>query len=96
MVSVKLDDGQSAYGFVGEYIEKFWEKNFYCDVVVLIGTSRDGLDYCESVEIASPTEDMMGVEFLNDWHEGEPYVKVFGIKCVDDIEFTSDEGILKD
>ena len=93
MVSVKLDDGQSAYGFVGEYIEKFWEKNFYCDVVCLIGTSFDGVNYCKTVAIASPDENHTGVEFLNDWYEGEPYVKVLGIKCVDEIEFIDGEGI---
>lgn len=94
MVSVKLDDNQSAYDFVGDYIEKFWKKNSYCDVVVLIGTSYDGLDYCESLEIVTPTEDMMGVEFLNDWHEGERYIKIFGIKSVCDIEIEDGEGIL--
>ena len=93
MISVKLDDGKSAYGFVGDYIEKFWEKNYYCNVVVLIGTSYDGVNYCESVEIASPTNDMMDVEFLNDWHEGERYIKILGIKSVCDIEIVDGEGI---
>ncbi len=93
MISVKLDEGKSAYEFVGDYIEKFWKKNYYCDVVVLIGTSYDGVNYCESVEIASPTNDMMGVEFLNDWYEGEKYIKIFGIKSVYDVEIADGEGI---
>lgn len=25
MISVKLDDGKSAYGFVGDHIKKFWQ-----------------------------------------------------------------------
>ncbi len=93
MIAVKLNDGQSAYGFVGDYIRKFWEKNYYCDVVVSIGTSHDGVDYYKSVEIATPAEDMVGVEFLNDWHEGERYIKIFGIKSIFDIEIADGEGI---
>lgn len=93
MIFVELDDGKSAYEFVCDCIEKFWENNYYCDVVVSIATSYDGVNYCKSVEIASPTSDMTGVEFLNDWYEGEKYIKIFGIKSVCDIEIADGEGI---
>ena len=83
-----------AYTLVADCIRRFWKSKHVCDVVCLIGTSFDGTDYCKTVEIASPDENLTGVEFLNDWYEGEPYVKVFGIKRVDEIEFTEGEGIL--
>ena len=84
----------NGYEEVSNYIERFWKSKYVCDVLCLIGTSFDGADYCKTVEIASPDENYTGVEVLNDWDEGEPYVKVFGIKCVDEIEFTDGEGIL--
>ena len=83
-----------AYTLVADCIRRFWKSKYVCNVVCLIGTSFDGADYCKTVEIASPDENHTGVEFLNDWYEGEPYVKVFGIKCVDEIEFIDGEGIL--
>lgn len=92
-MDITLVNGQSAYDVVGDCIIKFWENNCFCDVLVSVGTSYDGVNYCKSVEIATPTEDLMGVEFLNDWHEGEKYIKVFGIKSVCDIKITDGEGI---
>ena len=83
----------NGYEKVANYIERFWKSKYVCDVVCLIGTSLDGANYCKTVEIASPDENCTGVEFLNDWYEGEPYVKVYGIKCVDEIEFIEGEGI---
>ena len=83
----------NGYEKVANYIERFWKSKHVCNVLCLIGTSFDGADYCKTVEIASPDENHTGVEFLNDWYEGEPYVKVFGIKCVDEIEFIEGEGI---
>ena len=83
-----------AYTLIADCIRRFWKSKYVCDVVCLIGTSLDGANYCKTVEIASPDENYTGVEFLNDWYEGEPYVRVFGIKCVDEIEFTEGEGIL--
>lgn len=83
------------YETVANYIRSFWHSKYVCDVVCLIGTSWDGVNYCKTVEVAFPDENMIDVVFLNDWYEGEPFVRIFGIKCVDDIEFTSDEGILE-
>ena len=77
------------YDYVANYIKRFWESRYICDVVCLIGTSFDGVNYEKTVEIAYPDENCTDVEFLNDWYEGEPFVKVFCIKCVDDIDFTT-------
>ena len=85
----------NGYETVSNCIKKFWLSKYTCDVVCLIGTSFDGVNYCKTVEVAFPDENMTDVVFLNDWYEGEPYVKMFGIKCVDDIIFTTGEGILE-
>ncbi len=83
-----------AYNAVANYIKRIWETKYVCDVVCLIGTSFDGVNYCKTVEVAFPDENLIDVVFRNDWYEGQPYVKIFGIKCVDEIDFTMGEGIL--
>ena len=85
----------NGYDYVSNYIKKFWKSKYICDVVCFIGTSLDGIDYCKTVEVAFPDENAEDVVFINDWYEGEPHVKIFGIKCVDDIIFTTGEGILE-
>ena len=54
MIDIKLNDGQSGYGVVGEYIRRYWEHNIYDTVVVSIGTSYNGNTYNLRNEIASP------------------------------------------
>ena len=85
----------NGYETVSNYIKSFWRSKYTCNVVFLVGTSLDGVNYCKTVEVAFPDENMTDVVFLNDWYEGEPYVKMFGIKCIDDIIFTTGEGILE-
>lgn len=83
MVEFKLQNGQSGYDVVGKYIRRYWDHNGYEDLIVSIGTSYDGQTYCRYNEIASPYfENSDCVEFLNDWWEGEQYIRLFGIKSV--------------
>ena len=86
MIDIKLNDGQSGYDIVGEYIRRYWEHNIYTTVVVSIGTSHDGNAYELRKEIASPYND--GIEYLYDWWEGEKYIKLFGIKSVDELDIS--------
>ena len=73
--AVVLDDKQTGYDIVSEYIKKYWEHHCTEDVIVSIEISRDGKNYERLNEVASPY-DMYDVEYLNDWWEGEKYIRV--------------------
>lgn len=83
--TVVLDDKQTGYGIVSEYIKKYWEHHCTEDVIVSIEISRDGKNYERLNEVASPY-DMYDVEYLNDWWEGEKYIRVTGIQGISDIK----------
>lgn len=83
--TVVLDGKQTGYGIVSEYIKKYWEHHCTEDVIVSIEISRDGKNYECLNEVASPY-DMYDVEYLNDWWEGEKYIRVTGIQGISDIK----------
>lgn len=80
-----LNDKQTGYDVVSEYIKKYWEHHCTEDVIVSIEISRDGKNYERINEVASPYN-MYDVEFLNDWWEGERYVRVNGIQGISGIK----------
>ena len=85
MIDIKLNDGQSGYDVIGEYIKRYWDHNIVDTVVVSIGTSYDGTTYNLRKEVASPLS-FDDIEFLYDWWEGEKYIKLFGIKTLDELD----------
>lgn len=89
MIDIKLKDGQSGYDIVGEYIRRYWKHNHHDTVIVSIGTSYDGHNYDFLKEVASPAgfcgDD---IEFLYDWWEGEKFIKILGIKAVDEFDIS--------
>lgn len=85
MISIELKDGQTGYDVVGEYIRRYWHNNMYDTVIVSMETSYDGKTYDIRKEIASPYN-FDDIEFLYDWWEGEKFIKLFGIKAVDEID----------
>lgn len=85
MVYIELDDGQSGYDVITEYIKRYWKHHIADAVVFHIGISYDGLYYRHSNQIAEP----MGfndIEFLNDWWEGERYIELYGIQSLDELD----------
>lgn len=87
LIDIKLNNGQSGYEVIGEYIKRYWEHNTYTTVIVSIGTSYDGSTYSLMKEVAS-LMDYDDIEFLNDWWEGEKYIKLFGIKAIDELDIS--------
>lgn len=85
MINIKLKDGQSAYDVIGDYIRRYWKHNIYTDVIVSMAISHDGNKYYTYKEVASP-EDFDDIMYLNDWWEGEKYIKLFGIQSVDALD----------
>ena len=80
-----LNNKQTGYDVVSKYIKKYWECHCTEDVIVSIEISRDGKNYERINEVASPYN-MYDVEFLNDWWEGERYVRVNGIQGISGIK----------
>jgi len=87
MISIELKNGQSGYDAVGEYIRRFWEHNTTDTVIISIGTSYDGNTYDLRKEVASPMN-FDDIEFLYDWWEGERFIKLFGIKGVNELDIS--------
>lgn len=85
MIDIELKNGQSGYDVVGEYIHRYWEHNITSTVIVSMGISYDGKTYEIRREIACPYH-YDDIEFLYDWWEGEKFIKLFGIKTVDEID----------
>ena len=85
MVEIKLKEKQSGYDAVGEYIRRYWKNNITDTVVVSIATSYDGKKYEYLKEVACPYR-YDDIEFLYDWWEGEKFIKLFGIKSLQEID----------
>lgn len=87
MVDIKLQKGQNGYDAVGEYIYKYWEYNIPSDVVVSLELSYDGKTYDLYKEVASPYN-FDDIEYLSDWWEGQEYIKILGIKSVNELDIS--------
>lgn len=85
-VDIVLKNGRSGYDAVEEYVEKYWKQNGYATAIVSLETSYDGREYRRENEVVSPTEDFEACEFLNDWWEGEEYIRLIGIINVHEID----------
>ena len=85
MVDIKLNEKESGYNAVGKYIRRYWDHNIPTEVIISLGTSYDGDTYRVFKDVASPTG-YDDIEFFSDWWEGERYIKLFGIKSVDEFD----------
>ena len=88
-IDIKLNDRQTGYEIIAEYIRKFWNhNNTFETVIVSLATSYDEKEYHYFNEIASPDQNFEIVEFMHDWWEGEKYIKLRGIKTIDELDIT--------
>lgn len=85
MVDIKLKEKQNGYNVVGEYIRRYWDHNIPTDVIVSLGASYDGETYRIFKDVATPMN-YDDIEFFSDWWEGEKYIKLFGIKSIEEID----------
>lgn len=84
MKELILTDGQTGYDVVSKYIADYWIKNYYSEVIVSLEISYDGEIFYKFNETAYPNN--TGIEFLDDWWEGQKYIKILGIISVDKVE----------
>lgn len=85
MIDIKLNDEQTGYDVIGEYIKRYWKHNIIDTVIVSIGTSHDGKAY-DLQNVVADHYHFDDVIFQYDWWEGEKYIKLFGIKTVSEID----------
>ena len=85
MVDIKLNDGQTGYDVIGEYIKRYWDHNIIDTVIVSIGASHDGNTY-DLLNVVADHYHFDDVIFQYDWWEGEKYIKLFGIKTISEID----------
>ena len=86
MIEIELKNKQTGYDIVEEYIRRYWHNNIYNTVIVSMETSYDGKTYDIYKEVAYPSSSGRGVEFLNDWWEGEKFIRLFGIKDIEEVD----------
>lgn len=87
MVSLSLKNDENGYEKVGEYVKRYWEVHGGGDVIVALETSYDASRWYYYNEIASPLYSFNdGIEWLNDWWEGEKYIHIKGVQSVDSID----------
>ena len=84
-----LEENQTGYDVVGDYVRDYWKKTSYATAIVLLETSYDGKEYSNNNEVVSPFSnpyDIDSMEFLHDWWEGEKYIRIRGIMNICDID----------
>lgn len=88
MIEIELKNRQSGYDVIEDYIRRYWKHNNSTDTVICsIEVSYDGLTYALIKEVACPRS-YNRVEFLNDWWEGEKYIKLIGIKSIYELDIS--------
>lgn len=86
MISIILKNNETGYGEINKYVERYWDVHGSGDVIVGIETSYDGVEWRYNNEIATVYTPAQGeVEWLNDWWEGEKYIRLHGIQGVETI-----------
>ena len=85
MIEFMLLNGENAYEIVDEYVRRYWEHESCQDTVVSIETSYDGIKWVHIAEVVEP-ESCNTPLWLNDWWEGEKYIRVLGICGVNDLD----------
>lgn len=74
------DSDQSGYDAVGALIWNYYGYNPMDDLVIRIGISYNGKDYDIQNELVLTENGSF--EFLNDWWEGQKFIRVYGIQSV--------------
>lgn len=87
MIEIRLEENQSGYDAVGEYIERYWKRDnpdgYRDDVVVRLSLSYNGKDFSSPQnEIIILNEDF-NFEPTYDWWEGERFIRLYGIQAVE-------------
>ena len=93
MIDIKLNDSQTGYDVMGDYIRRYWEHDGIETVIFEVALSHDGESYSVIIGVAKPMNGY-DIEFLDDWWEGEKYIYPCAIASLDTLEIFG--GIYED
>lgn len=83
----KLQSNETGYDVIGDYVDRYMEHTGEDEVIFLIATSSDGIEYDLRNEFVYKDE-TGSLMWLSDWSEGEKYIHLFGIKGINKVEVT--------
>ena len=87
MISFILSDQDTGYSVIENRINRYYKTHIQDTVVVSLGISYDGENWEYMNEVAYPLDYLnSAIEFLNDWWEGQRYIKLFGIESVSNLK----------
>lgn len=86
-IDIELKDGENAYEVVGKYVSRYWQHNTYEDTVVVMEISNNDRIYTYIAQAVSPGYKDEPI-WLNDWWEGEKYIRLFAIQGVSELDVT--------
>lgn len=87
MTSFILSDQDTGYDVIEDRINRYYKTHTQDTVVVSLGISYDGENWEYMNEVAYPLDYLnSAIEFLNDWWEGQRYIKLYGIKSVSNLK----------
>ena len=81
----KLQSNETGYDVINDYVDRYMEHTGEDEVIVLIATSFDGIEYDLHTEFVYKDETGC-LMWLSDWWEGEKYIHLFGIKGINKVE----------
>lgn len=71
---------------LNDYVIKYCKNKMYDYCIVSIAKSYDLKHWDRFKAIAIPNVEDDTVTWLDDWYEGEDYIKILGIKLLDEID----------
>lgn len=97
MVEIILKENQTGYEAVYEYIERYlkhqFEDGYRDDVIVSLAASYNGKDFSQENQLVI-LDEALDLEFVDDWWEGEKFIRIYGIQAIEDIPVSG--GIYED
>lgn len=91
MTSFILSDQDTRYDVIASRINRYYKTHSQDTVIVSIGISYDGEKWEYMNEVAYPLDYLSNdIEFLNDWWEGQRYIKLLGIESVSNLKINGE------
>lgn len=91
VVNFTLSNHDTGYDVIAERIMRYYRTHNQDTVIVSLGISYDDKKWEYMNEVAYPIDYLCSeIEFLNDWWEGQKYIKLFGIKSVSNLKINGE------
>lgn len=86
-IDIILNDNENGYTIIADFIHRYWSiVNTDSPVIISLELSCNGIEYKTYKGIAFLINAYGGIEFCPNWWEGQKYIKLLGIKSIDDVE----------